>query len=67
MISKKFITPRTPSIWQQFVHYARDLDWSLIWKNGFTNNLLDPDDTNFMFKLKHMIHPTLEMLYTKLA
>ena len=63
MISNKFITPKIQNLWQQVFHYARDLDWLLIWKNGFSNNLLDPEDRHFWFKLKHMILPTRDVLH----
>ena len=63
LILKKFSVPRVQTIWQKIFLLSHDLEWSLIWKSGFKNFLMDPDDKQFLYKLKHRILPTKDVLY----
>ena len=62
LIRKKTVVPRVQPIWQNIFSISQDLDWSAIWISDFKNYLMDSDDKQFMYKLRHRILPTKDVL-----
>ena len=58
LILSRFTVPNIQVKWQEILHFRPNLDWSSIWKNGLNNFIMDPEDKDFWYKLKHRSLPT---------
>ena len=58
-----FIVPHIQDKWQNILHYHTNLNWPRIWKSASSNDVMDSNDKNFWFKIKHMILPTKNKLH----
>ena len=58
----KFVSPKVQVKWKHIFHLGQDLPWASVWMSNWKNGLMDPDDKQFMYKLRHRILPTKDVL-----
>ena len=63
MILARFVVPKVQIKWQEILNYHIDVDWTCIWKNGSNNFIMDPEDKDFWYRLKHRCLPTKDFLF----
>ena len=62
LITKKFEVPRVQTEWQTIFNLRCSINWARIWKRDIRNSLLDPQDKDFMYKVRHRILATKDFL-----
>ena len=54
--------PRVQTEWQTIFNLRCSINWARIWKRDIRNSLLDPQDKDFMYKVRHRILATKDFL-----
>ena len=62
-IMSRFIIPKVQTQWQEILNLRPYLDWSSIWKTNLKNTIMDPEDKDFWYKLKHRCLPTMDFVF----